>query len=165
MPIVWSTFAKQWLKRAERRDVVVDDADRFVCLWIAFNGWMKSQYGEASTEDRLIDCAKQDTGLFQYFKQLQENDNEFKENLDSLSVFPIADLRYVGDVQQPENAPIQYDGSYDSLIDALYRVRRNLFLGNKYPVEDAKDKALVSLTYDILYPLFKGYFKSSSYAF
>lgn len=165
MPIVWGLFAKQWLKRAERRDVVVDDADRFICLWIAFNGWMKSQYGESSTDDRLIDCAKQDKGLFQYFKQLQENDNEFKENLDSLSVFPLADLRYIGDVEQPENPAIQYDGSYDSLIDVLYRVRCNLFLGNKDPGEDERDRELISLTYDILYPLFMGYFKSSSYAF
>jgi len=165
MPIAWGLFAKQWLERAERRDAVVDDADRFLCLWIAFNGWMKSQYGESSTDDRLIECAKRDTGLFQHFKQLQENDNEFKENLDSLSVFQIADLRYVGDVEQPENAAIQYDGSYDSLMDALYRVRCNLFLGNKDPAEETKDKELISLTYNILYPLFKGYFKSSSYAF
>ena len=165
MPIIWSLFAKQWLKRAERRDVVVDDADRFICLWIAFNGWMKSQYGESSTDDRLIACAKQDKAIFQQFKQLQENDNLFKENLDSLSGFPVVDMRYIGDMEQPEKSEIQYDGSYDSLVDVLYRVRCNLFLGRKDPAEDAKDKELICLSFDILYPLFKGYFKSSSYAF
>ncbi len=165
MPIVWELFAKQWLKRAERQNVIVDDVDRFICLWIAFNGWMKSQYLESMDDSHLIACAKKDTGLFGQFKELQESDVQFKDNLDHLERFSLTDMSVPVDLEQSEIGEIRYDGSFDSLMDVLYLVRCNLIYGRKTPADDDKDKELVSLAYGILYPLFQGYFKGISYSF
>ena len=57
--INYEIFADKWLERAERRKVFVDDGDRFISLWIAFNGWMKGKYGEDKTGScgkRLKNC-------------------------------------------------------------------------------------------------------------
>ena len=46
----YDVFMREWLKRAERENESVDDADRFISLWIAFNGWLKKEYGESTPE-------------------------------------------------------------------------------------------------------------------
>ena len=50
----WEIFAERWLQRAERGRVFVDDGDRFISLWIAFNGWMKRIFGEAVNDTTLL---------------------------------------------------------------------------------------------------------------
>ncbi len=44
--INWGIFTDRWLQRAKRGRVFIDDGDRFISLWIAFNGWMRGKFGE-----------------------------------------------------------------------------------------------------------------------
>jgi hypothetical protein len=45
--IVGEVFVERWMTKAERGQILIDDGDRFISLWIAFNGGMKCEFGEA----------------------------------------------------------------------------------------------------------------------
>ncbi len=52
--IIWEIFTERWLHRAERQQEFLDDGDRFISLWIAFNGWMKGRFGENKSDRTLM---------------------------------------------------------------------------------------------------------------
>ena len=149
----WEIFTERWLQRAERGRVFVDDGDRFISLWIAFNGWMKRKFGEAVKDCTLIDRLKESEEARIVFEDLRRNETSFNESLRELSQYTVADMRYLED----QNKVKKYDGSFDSLIEVLYRVRCNLFHGRKEINEDKKDFDLVKLSYRILLPMFKAF--------
>lgn len=155
MPIIWELFSRRWLERAERYDQPVDDVDRFICLWISFNGWLRRGSRENWSDNRLIEFAKSDAGLRQAFTSARESDPEFSENLRKLSQISVINMKDVNEPERCEQREIKYNGSFGSLIDVLYRVRCNLFHGRKDPAEDRKDRELISLAYKILFPLCK----------
>lgn len=47
-------FYKQWLERAEGKREL-DDGDRFISLWIAFNAWLRSEFGEDWSDRKFVD--------------------------------------------------------------------------------------------------------------
>ena len=150
--IIWKIFTEEWLKRAERGEYErVDDADRFISLWIAFNGWMKGKFGERKRDTMLLNELKQLPEFNNSFNHLRKANPDFRKNLKKLANYS------VGNMQRPENGELKYDGKLDSLIEILYRVRCNLFHGRKEINGNAKDKELVSLSLKILLPLFKTY--------
>lgn len=154
--MVWKkyeNFTYRWLARAERQQEYIDDGDRFISLWIAFNGWMKGKFGEAAIDKTLINRLKESEEMRIVFEDLRRNETSFNESLRELSQYTIADMRNL----EAQNNVKKYDGSFDSLIEVLYRVRCNLFHGRKDVNEDKKDIELVSLAYRILLPLFKSY--------
>ena len=149
--INWGIFADRWLARAERGQEYIDDGDRFISLWIAFNGWMKGKFGEAVKDRTLINRIKNSDDVKQTFNDLIMKDNDFAECLKELSQFKVVDMRDLS-----VNSTIyRYDGTFDSLIELIYQVRCNLFHGRKDIDEDRKDFELVRLSYQILLPLFK----------
>jgi len=149
--INWEIFTERWLERAERGQEYIDDGDRFISLWIAFNGWMKGKFGEAIQDKTLINRAKRAKDIRQAFDDLKRDDCGFAECLKELSEYTVADMRHL-DVQSGMQ---RYDGTFDSLIEVIYLVRCNLFHGRKEINEDKKDFELVRLSYQILLPLFK----------
>lgn len=149
----WKIFTEGWLQRAERGHRIIDDGDRFISLWIAFNGWMKWKFGEAVKDRTLIDRLKKSEEARIVFEDLRRNKTSFNESLRELSQYTVADMRHLED----QNKVKKYDGSFDSLIEVLYQVRCDLFHGRKDINEDKKDIELVSLAYRILLPLFKTY--------
>lgn len=150
--IVWKIFTAEWLRRAEReKSECVDDADRFISLWIAFNGWMKGEFGENELDRTLLDKTEELTEFNDSFNHLKQDDSSFRKNLEKLTNYPVANM------QKPKIGSLTYDGTFKSLIEVLYRVRCNLFHGRKDINENEKDKELVSLSLKILLPLFKTY--------
>ena len=149
----WEVFTEKWLQRVERGRVLVDDGDRFISLWIAFNGWMKRKFGEAVKDSTLLDRLKKSKEARIVFEDLRRNKTSFNEYLGELSQYTVADMRHLKD----QNKVKKYDGSFESLINVLYQVRCNLFHGRKDVSENRNDIALVSLAYRILLPLFKAY--------
>lgn len=147
----WEIFTDRWLVRAERGQEYIDDGDRFISLWIAFNGWMKGKFGEAVKDRTLINRVKKSEDIRQAFEDLKRDDQSFAEYLIELSEFTVADMRRL-DIQSRIQ---RYDGTFDSLIEVIYLVRCNLFHGRKEINEDRKDFELVRLSYRILLPLFK----------
>jgi len=149
----WEIFTERWLQRAERGRVFVDDGDRFISLWIAFNGWMKRIFGEAVRDSTLLARLKDSEEARIVFEDLKRNKTSFNESLRQLSQYTVADMKYLED----PNKVKKYDGSFESLINVLYQVRCNLFHGRKDINANKKDIELVSLAYRILLPLLKTY--------
>ncbi len=150
--IVGEVFVEKWMTRAERGQVFVDDGDRFISLWIAFNGWMKCKFGEAVKDSTLINHVKDSVEVQRVFENVR-TDVKLACLLQRLTTSTVMDMRYPND----SNKTKRYDGSLASLMDVLYQVRCNLFHGRKDIREDEKDYELVKLAYQILLPLFKAY--------
>lgn len=154
--VVWQIFTEKWLQRAERTERALDDGDRFISLWIAFNGWMKGEFGERGSDRALINEVKKNQTFKDTFIKVKNDSVEFHQNLDELSNYSVLDMRYMDDPSKYK----KYDGSFQSLFEVIYQVRCNLFHGRKDVDDDRKDFELVSLSYNILLPLFKEYLKT-----
>lgn len=150
--INYEIFTKKWLQRASNSKRLIDKGDQFIALWIAFNGWLKSNYGEDKTDRNLIQRLQTNSSFKKVFDELKCN--ELRSSLKILERYTILDMRNVTDV----NLGKKYDGTYKSLINILYLIRCNLFHGRKNIDEDKTDEELVHLAYDILYPLFDKYY-------
>lgn len=145
-------FTEKWLERAERKEnETIDICDKFISLWIAFNGWMKSKFGEPIKDSTLITRLKDFQDIKKVFDQLQQQDQTYISNLRELRRYTVLDMRYADDIKRNK----EFDGSFNSLIDVIYQVRCNLFHGRKD--DDNKDLHLITLSYNILLPLFKKY--------
>lgn len=145
-------FTEKWLERAERKEnETIDIGDKFISLWIAFNGWMKSKFGEPIKDSTLITRLKDFQDIKKVFDQLQQQDQTYISNLRELRRYTVLDMRYAGDIKRNK----EFNGSFNSLIDVIYQVRCNLFHGRKG--DDNKDLRLITLSYNILLPLFKKY--------
>jgi len=151
MSIYYDRFIPEWIKRAERKDVMVDNADRFMALWVAFNGWLKKKYGESRTDKMLINKVKENEELKSIFETNKTGNDEYKIYLTRLEQYSVRDMRKPDD----ENRNKEYDGSYESLIEVIYQIRCNLFHGRKNVDEDEKDYELIEMAYHLLLPIFK----------
>jgi len=74
--INYEYFTQRWLERVERNNVIVDEGDKFISLWIAFNGWMKGKFGEDKTDKNLINDVKSLEDIKSVFNDLKR-DNHF----------------------------------------------------------------------------------------
>jgi hypothetical protein len=154
--INWKYFTDKWLERAERGRCNVDDGDRFISLWIAFNGWMRGKFGEDGIDRHQIESVKSMDDFKDVFNHLKEDDIDFKKALDKLGNLLVVNMRFRNNREEV----YMYDGTFESLIEVVYQVRNNLFHGRKNVEENKKDLALVRLSYKILLPLFKKYLTS-----
>ncbi len=152
-----SNFTKKWIERAERNGTMLDKADRFIALWIAFNGWMRGKYGEAKSDKKLIAKVKECENIKITFDQLQIEDHSFSDHLAELSEFTIVNMKYIDDPSRET----KYDGTFSSLLDTIYQIRCNLFHGRKRTKDE--DYQLICLAHDILSPLFKKYLQQYGY--
>jgi len=150
--MVWDIFTKGWLARAEKGERVrVDNGDRFISLWIAFNGWIRGRYGETHNDRALLEEVKHSDDLCNVFLAMRITDTRFRNSLLKLGKYTVMNMRYP---EEPSKFLV-YDGTFTSLMEVLYSVRCNLFHGRKDVSEGEKDILLVSLAYRILLPLFK----------
>lgn len=147
----YNLFTREWLKRAERKNKCVDDADRFISLWIAFNGWLKKKYGENTYDREIIKSAKENGTLKRIFRELSAGDRDFKTNLSRLKGYIVIDMRDPSNEQREKRCT----GDYESFLDTIYQIRCNLFHGRKNVDENKIDRKLVTLALKLLHPLFK----------
>lgn len=148
----YDVFIREWLKRAERgENEPVDDADRFISLWIAFNGWLKKKYGENTSDREMVERAKGNKTLKEIFRELSTSDRDFKRNLSQLMRYRVIDMRDPSNEQREKRCT----GDYESFLDTIYQIRCNLFHGRKSFEENKRDRKLVTLALKLLRPLFK----------
>lgn len=157
--INYEIFTQKWLERAKRINKCIDEGDKFISLWIAFNGWMKGKFGEDKRDCDLINKVKSLKDFKDAFEDLKREDCCFKDNLNELKRYSIVNMRYINNT----NRERRYNGTFESLIEAIYQIRCNLFHGRKDIEEDKKDFKLVCLAYDILLPLFQKYIEKYGY--
>lgn len=153
-------FVSEWLKRAERKNVYVDDGDRFISLWIAFNAWARMEYGEDVSDRDLIDSVIEHSDLDITFELLKIEDKEFVYNLSKLEEYVIVNMK------NPKNVKLRkkYEGSFESFINVIYQIRCNLFHGRKSISDNKRDFRLVVLALRLFYPLFKKFVKDYNIA-
>ena len=150
--MVRDTFTKGGPARAERRERArLDNDDRFISLWIAFNGWIRGRYGETHNDRALLDEVKHSDDLCDVFLAMRITDTRFRNSLLRLGMYTVINKRYPEDPSRP----LVYDGTFTSLMEVLYSVRCNVLHHRKSASEDEKDILLVSLAYRILLPLFE----------
>lgn len=154
----YAHFTEGWLRRAERpNDVKLDYGDRFISLWIAFNGWLKKEYGEALFDKDLIDAVKNNDQMVKTFNILKSDYKEFITNFSKLKWYNVMDMRYNN--SQAINCRTKED--FGEYIAVIYRVRCNLFHGRKNISDSKDDYNLVVLAYKTLLPLFKEYLREN----
>jgi len=153
--LIWENFTHEWLIRSRRRESKVDDGDRFISLWIAFNGWMRGKYGENLNDGVLVSKTKQNNELEHTFHYLKENSSSFSKLLDELSSYRVANMRN----PNRESDTKHYNGTYQTLIETIYSIRCNLFHGRKNIEDNEKDYKLVVLANRILRRLFTEYLR------
>lgn len=190
--IDYDKYIKEWLQRAKRATYEekkgeadkVDDGDRFLSLWIAFNSWMKGYLpnGEGKTDKKLIDYVKK-SDMKKVFETLKKTDKKFMDNLTKFETFVIRDLKqkkslkygYESDYNEDleEGNPKVADNKlFESFIDIIYTIRCNLFHGTKVinteppgtKIEDTVaigDYLIVIFAYKLLLPLFEEYLRES----
>ena len=107
--INYDIFIDRWLERAERGRVFVDDGDRFISLWIAFNGWMKGKFGEGKRDEDLLAEVKALEDIKGVFSDLKRNNLCFSEDLIKLREYPVADMRHINNAQRTR----KYDGTFE----------------------------------------------------
>ena len=146
----WENFTYSWLRKAQAEQVQIDDGDRFIWLWIAFNGWMRGTFGERVKDRTLINNLSA-SSYANIYDDLRRNRADFRHLLDQLQRYEVKDMGNPDDLTRIK----RYDGSFVKLLEVLYQVRCNLFHGRKNTEEDRKDFELVVLSYKILLPLFR----------
>lgn len=117
-----------------------------ICLWIAFNAYLKYEYGDDHSDKQLLDRFKADLRECEGFKNIQAN-NEFEEG-DPLNGKTVIDMRDC-------NRKVTVSESIESHIEFIYMVRCNLFHGRKDLSENKRDEEFVQLAYEWLLPFFE----------
>ncbi len=148
-------FTNKWLNRAKRNENrdCVDIGDKFISLWIAFNGWMKNKFGEQTTDYDLIENVISHGPIERIFQELKEGNDGFKVDLRKIQKLTVEDMRYIG--SENERNMYEYDDTFRSLMKLIYQVRCNLFHGRKGTRD--KDLKLIRLSYQIILPIFEEY--------
>ena len=149
----YSNFTEKWLHRAEDLNRPLDKADGFIALWVAFNAWMRKEFGEEKKDWELINDTKKSENIEAVYEHLRDSNEQLKSALRELSEYWVINMRFIND----RSKDVKYDGTYKSLIDTLYQIRCNLFHGRKGTQETEEDYKLICLAYDILFPIIKEY--------
>lgn len=99
----------------------LSDSEKFISTWIAFNAWMKGQFGTEMTDRKLIDTTKAYEPINKTFAYLKRSDIDFAAALASFSKFEI--------VNEKTRGTFKFNGDFDSLLETLYTLRGNTFHG------------------------------------
>ena len=115
----WEGVVAQYLFSNIKPDL--SDSEKFISTWIAFNAWMKGQFGMEMTDRKLIDATKAYGPINKTFAYLRRSDIDFATALASFSEFEI--------VNGKTREKFRYNGNFDSLLETLYTLRGNTFHG------------------------------------
>lgn len=120
----------------------LSDSQRFTSVWIAFNAWMKGQFGTKCTDRQLIERTKTYQPLITLYKYLKRGDVDFAEALGSFSECEI--------INSKNSEAIRYDGTFESLIETMYALRGNTVHGTDLSGKNSTEHQLGA---EILYTL------------
>ncbi len=115
----WEGVVAQYL--FDYNKAYLSDSQRFISVWIAFNAWMKGQFGTKSTDRELIKRTKEHKAINKTFEYLKRSDMDFAEALGSFSECDIVNAK--------TSESFRYNSTFDSLIETLYVLRGNTLHG------------------------------------
>ena len=140
----WEGVAAQYL--FDYNKASLSDSQRFTSVWIAFNAWMKGQFGTQKNDTVLIDKTKEYKPINRVFEYLKRADTDFAEALGSFSECDIVNTR--------TSEIFRYNGKFDSLIETLYVLRCNTLHGTDMSGMNSTPHRLAA---EILYRLLHKY--------
>ena len=119
------------------------DADNFNSVWIAFNGWMKGQFGTKETDRQLINSTKEYGPINKTFEILKRS-IYFAEALGSFSDHQV--------INHKTSKRFRCDGTFGSLIETLYALRGNTIHGTDMSgMNSDVHKLACEILYTLLY--------------
>lgn len=144
---------KKWFKKSQNSITIDDNFDRFIALWIAFNGWTNIETNKTDDSKWIKEVSKSGGVLGENYRRLLEDNSNFKPKVKALKeAAPVYDMRYLNDSNKAKE--ISNIENLGEVLEVIYQIRCNLFHGAK-DLEDERDHDLVKLAYDILTELFK----------
>jgi len=115
----WEGVVAQYL--FDYNNASLSDSQRFTSVWIAFNVWMKGQFGTQKNDRVIIDKTKEYKPINRVFEYLKRSDIDFAEALGSFSECEIVNTR--------TSEIFRYNGKFNSIIETLYVLRCNTLHG------------------------------------
>lgn len=135
---------KDWHRNKAKNER--DPFFRFLCHWICFNAWLDYQ-SKKSTDRAMLNWLKlqtQDTSDIMASYEAMKLTTVGNQNLQSLTTMcPILDSKGRGDIS------IRDINDRDNIIEAIYKIRCNLFHGNKRS-SSTRDTKLVTCANQIM---------------
>lgn len=135
---------KDWHRNKAKNET--DPFYRFMCHWICFNAWLDHQSGEY-TDRAMINWLKlqtPDTSDIVASYEAMKVTTVGNQNLQALvSMEPILDSRGHGNISMSDI------NDRDNIIEAIYKIRCNLFHGGKRS-SDTRDTKLVACVNHIM---------------
>ena len=129
----------------------LDYFDQYINLFIAYNAWFK-KVTEVSKDREAITALKSRSGIWQQYirgETMQNLTPYMSEIVELTDQRPLQNLTHNGSVDPHWNGVVENTHDWESLIEYWYRVRCNLFHGEKSPEEDRESK-IVELAYKSL---------------
>lgn len=137
---------KAWRTKARRES---DQFSRFVFLWFCFNAWLAFESDKEKDREMLDWLEEADESRSQlrlsYNHALSSGTDIFRSRLESLvQSAPIPDSR-----GRRQDIHVEDVNDFSGIVEAIYRVRCNLFHGGK-EANNPHDQKLVKACGDIL---------------
>lgn len=133
-----TSIIKNWIQKGDNEQ---DIFNKFICYWISFNCFYTSITGNPY-DKQALDALKTYQPIEEPFKKLIEKHKALFQNL--LSVCPILD-----ESAKPKPPLVFNEITISNIFDLLYRVRCNLFHGNK-DTNNKRDIDVVSAALPVL---------------
>ena len=118
------------------------DSDNYISIWVAFNSWMKGNFGTRMNDRQLINVTKKYEPMRKNFYDLKRTDMDFRVALECFAEYEVRNER--------NSEVIRCDGSFDSLLETLYAIRGNIVHGADF---SGMNNECHKLAYQILYVL------------
>lgn len=114
----WEGVVAEYLFRLTRSK---SDTENYISIWVAFNSWMKGNFGTTMTDKQLIDATKEYRPIRNNFNYLKRNDIDFAGALESFAQYE--------PMNNKTSKAVRYQGTFDSLLETLYTIRSNIIHG------------------------------------
>ena len=138
---LWEGVVSEYLFiRLDRRK---SDTDNYISIWVAFNSWMKGNFGTKMTDKQLINATKEYEPIKNNFHYLKLNDIDFVTALESFAGYEV--------INEKTSELVRYQGTFDSLLDTLYTIRSNILHGTD--LTQGMNNEFHKLASEILYVL------------
>ena len=140
---------ESWHKMAEKQS---DYFLKFILEYISFNAWVKQQNSQKdlfTKERNMINAIKLNKSIIKCYLKIVDKDL-IKDLIEILDNHPIENVKYPDDSNW--NGKIINTQDFAGIIEFIYRVRNNLFHGDKQ-MNFERDEKLVKYGYKLLQPL------------
>jgi hypothetical protein len=138
---------RHWYESADLHD---NPEDKFIALWISFNGYC-TILSRSWQGTRMLEWVKNNSNFGERYEELLDNDFDRQAVEELKSLCPVHDMRPGLEHNSKTIADVE---DFGEVMDVIYKIRCNLFHGSK-DLANERDKKLAMLGYDVLMSIYK----------